>query len=65
MTPAGSASLALSRKMRDMYQAQKAAGLCAHHWCRSAPVPGRVRCARHLAMVRDALRRRAGREVMP
>ena len=41
---------------RRRYLRQKASGVCAHSGCSAGPAPGRVRCERHLAMVREALR---------
>ena len=43
------------RNRRD-YERRKAAGLCVQSGCDSAPEAGRVRCKRHLEMVREALR---------
>ena len=38
---------------RRRYSQQKAAGICAHSGCSAGPAPGRVRCERHLAMMRE------------
>lgn len=39
--------------------------VCAYHACTEAPVPGRARCERHLAVLREAQRRYAARGYVP
>lgn len=50
MTPAMQAAASARRR----YAERKARGVCAHDGCSAPPLDGRVRCARHLAMVQAA-----------